>query len=53
MVTITETWLQPGKRYNELMAWEYSIFKMGRGDGRIGIWTLVLVAKKHDANECH
>lgn len=50
-VFVTETWLRPGECCNNLMAHNYSFFRMNRSNARIGGWTLLFVAERYEARE--
>lgn len=53
VVAVTETWLRPGEGDNNLVARDYSIFRMNKVHGRIRGETLMLVTQKHQAQEGH
>lgn len=50
-LAVTETWLQPEEGGNELMAREYSTFRMDGWGGRIECGKLILVAEKYAAQK--
>lgn len=52
-VAVTEIWLRPEEGNNNLMALDYSFFRMDRADGRIGGETASTVAANYEMQEGH